>query len=246
MKVAVISDIHANLPALEAVLESIEASGTEEVWCLGDAVGYGASPNECVEILQERCAIWLVGNHDLAALGEIDISTFSPSAAEAALWTREALSPDSADVLRGLGPTARGQRAGFGLYHASPRDPVWEYVVETDLAEDCLDMQEERISLIGHSHIALYFTRLDELSRITSELAPDGTRKSLAVGQWLVNPGSVGQPRDRDPRAAWMALDTVSMSAAFHRVEYPVELAAAAIAGAGLPRHLADRLFQGH
>jgi diadenosine tetraphosphatase ApaH/serine/threonine PP2A family protein phosphatase len=246
MKAAVISDIHANLPALEAVLEAIDRNGAEEIWCLGDAVGYGASPNECVDILQDRCTTWLVGNHDLAALGEIDIATFSPSAAEAALWTREALSRSSTAILQGLGPTARGRRAGFGLYHASPRDPVWEYVVETDLAEDCLDMQDERISLIGHSHIALYFTRVDELSRITSELAPDGTRKSLAAGQWLVNPGSVGQPRDGDARAAWMELDTVGMTAAFHRVDYDIETAAAAILEAGLPRHLADRLFQGH
>ncbi|MEX0621226.1 MAG: metallophosphoesterase family protein [Solirubrobacterales bacterium] len=246
MKAAVISDIHANLPALEAVLEAIEESGADEIWCLGDAIGYGASPNECIGILEQRCAIWLVGNHDLAALGEIDISSFSPSAAEAALWTREKLSEQASGVLRGLGGEASGQREGFGLYHASPRDPVWEYIVETDLAEDVLNMQEHRISLIGHSHIALYFMRVDELSRITSELAPDGTRKSLSTGQWLINPGSVGQPRDRDPRAAWMALDTENMTADFHRVEYPVEVAAEAIVEAGLPRPLADRLFQGH
>lgn len=246
MKAAVISDIHANLPALEAVLEAIDESGAEEIWCLGDAVGYGASPNECVGILEERCAIWLVGNHDLAALGEIDISAFSPSAAEAALWTREKLDQHSTGVLRGLGTEASGRRAGFGLFHASPRDPVWEYVVETDLAEDCLNTQEERVSLIGHSHIALYFTRVDELSRITSELAPDGTLKSIAAGQWLVNPGSVGQPRDRDPRAAWMALDTEELTAGFHRAEYAIEVAAEAIVEAGLPRHLADRLFQGN
>lgn len=246
MKVAVISDIHANLPAMEAVLSDIDKIGVDEIWCLGDAVGYGASPNECVELLRQRCAVWLVGNHDLAALGQIDISTFSPSAAEAALWTRAALNEHSTAVLIGLGGRASGHREGLGLFHASPRDPIWEYVVETDLAEDCLNMQEHRISLIGHSHIALYFTRVDELSRITSELAPEGTRKSLATGQWLVNPGSVGQPRDRDARAAWLALDTETMNAHFHRTEYPVELAAQAILDAGLPQQLADRLFQGH
>jgi predicted phosphodiesterase len=246
MKAAVISDIHANLPALEAVLGAIDESSVDEIWCLGDAVGYGASPNECVRLLQQRCAVWLVGNHDLAALGQIDISTFSPSAAEAALWTRNALSEYSTGVLSGLGGQASGQREGFGLYHASPRDPIWEYVVETDLAEDCLNVQEYRVSLIGHSHIALYFTRVNEMSRITSELAPDGTQKSLVAGQWLINPGSVGQPRDRDRRAAWMALETDSLTASFHRVEYPVEIAAEAIVEAGLPQHLADRLFQGH
>ncbi len=246
MKAAVISDIHANLPALEAVLADIDEAGVDQIWCLGDAVGYGSSPNECLGILAERCSVWLVGNHDLAALGEIDISTFSPSAAEAALWTRGQLSEASDQALRRLGPEARDRREGFGLYHASPRDPIWEYVVDVDLAEDCLNVQEERVSLIGHSHIALYFTRIDELSRITSELVPDGTRLSLAKGQWLVNPGSVGQPRDGDPRAAWLNLDTEAMSASFHRVDYPIDAAAEAIREAGLPPHLADRLYQGH
>lgn len=246
MKASVISDIHANLPALEAVLAAIDETGSEEIWCLGDAVGYGASPNECLEILAERCAVWLVGNHDLAALGEIDTSTFSPSAAEAALWTRGQLSEGSTGALHGLAGDARDRRHGFGLYHASPRDPIWEYVVDVDLAEDCLNVQEERVSLIGHSHIALYFTRVDELARITSELATDGTSLSLAAGQWLVNPGSVGQPRDGDPRAAWLEIDTESMAASFRRVEYPVETAAEAIREAGLPPHLADRLYQGH
>ncbi len=246
MKAAVISDIHANLPALQGVLADIEGADVDEVWCLGDAVGYGASPNECLEILSERCNAWLVGNHDLAALGEIDISTFSPSAAEAALWTRGQLSAQSSETLQRLGRDAKDSRLDFGLYHASPRDPIWEYVVDVDLAEDCLNVQEERVALIGHSHIALYFTRVDELSRIRSELAPGGTELSMKTGQWLVNPGSVGQPRDGDNRAAWMELDTETMKATFHRVDYPVEIASEAIREAGLPPHLADRLYQGH
>lgn len=246
MKAAVISDIHANLPALQAVMLDIEMHDIDEIWCLGDAVGYGASPNECLEILSERCTAWLVGNHDLAALDEIDISTFSPSAAEAALWTRGQLSAQSSETLHGLGRSAKDNRLGIGLYHASPRDPIWEYVVDVDLAEDCLNVQEERVALIGHSHIALYFTRVDELSRIRSEQAPEGTSLSLSAGQWLVNPGSVGQPRDGDNRAAWMELDTETMKASFHRVDYPVDIAAAAIREARLPPHLADRLYQGH
>lgn len=246
MKAAVISDIHANLPALEAVLMEIESSDIDEIWCLGDAVGYGASPNECLEMLAGRCDVWLVGNHDLAALGEIDISTFSPSAAEAALWTRTQLSESSTQSLRDLGTGARDRRGGFGLYHASPRDPIWEYVVDIDLAEDCLNVQEERVCLVGHSHIALYFTRVDELSRITSELAPEGTSLSVANGQWLLNPGSVGQPRDGDARAAWLELDTEAQKTRWRRVDYPVHLAAEAIMEAGLPPHLADRLYQGH
>lgn len=246
MNVAVISDIHANLPALETVLAEIDEHGIDEVWCLGDAVGYGASPNECLDLLKERCSILLAGNHDLAALGAIDISTFSPSAAEAALWTREQLNPASLDLLRELRGHASTPLEEVGLYHASPRDPVWEYVIDSDLAEDVLDVQAERVCLIGHSHIALYFTRMDELSRIASELAPDGTVRNLTAGKWLVNPGSVGQPRDGDPRASWIELDSETMSAHFHRVEYPVDTAAEAIRDAGLPPHLADRLYQGH
>lgn len=246
MKAAVISDIHANLPALQAVLNEIEMSGIDEIWCLGDAVGYGASPNECLEILADRCDVWLVGNHDLAAIGEIDVSTFSPSAAEAAIWTRTQLSGQSQQTLRGLGRDGSDRREGFGLYHASPRDPIWEYVVDVDLAEDCLNVQEERVCLIGHSHIALYFMRADELSRITSEPAPEGTSVSLGSGQWLINPGSVGQPRDGDSRAAWIELDTEAAKALFRRVEYAIDPAADAIRQAGLPPHLADRLYQGH
>jgi predicted phosphodiesterase len=245
MKTAVISDIHANLPALETVLAAIEDSGADEIWCLGDAVGYGAHPNECLTLLAERCDVLLLGNHDLAALGEIDISTFSPSAAEAALWTRGQLAAESEAILRGLEGRASGRRSEIGLYHGSPRDPVWEYVIDEDLAEDCLDTQPERVSLIGHSHIALYFTRVDEMSRITAELAPEGTVKSIGSGQWLLNPGSVGQPRDGDPRAAWMEIDLEASKALYRRLEYPVDDAAEAIRAAGLPPHLADRLHQG-
>lgn len=131
------------------------------------------------------------------------------------------------------------------MFHASPRDPVWEYVVDSDMAEDNLDFQKERIALIGHSHIALYFTRIDEMSRVSSVLAPEGTELDMTSGKWLLNPGSVGQPRDGDPRAAWAELDTETFRARFHRVEYPVEEAAEAIREAGLPGHLADRLFKG-
>ncbi len=244
MNVAVISDIHANRHALDAVLADVDASGLDEIWFLGDAVGYGAFPGECVMTLKERCSVFLLGNHDLAALREIDIGTFSPSAAASARWTRENMDEEAFEVLRNLEGTS-AEREGIGMYHASPRDPVWEYVVDSDLAEDNLDFQEERIALIGHSHIALYFTRIDEMSRVSSVLAPDGTDLTMTSGKWLLNPGSVGQPRDGDPRAAWAELDTESFRARFHRVEYPIEEAADAIREAGLPAHLGDRLHKG-
>ncbi|MBK5233613.1 MAG: metallophosphoesterase family protein [Thermoleophilia bacterium] len=245
MLVAAISDIHANLPALETVLADIDSTGVEEIWFLGDAVGYGAQPSECLRLVDSRCSISLLGNHDLAALGEIDISTFSPGAARSALWTRENLTEEDLALLRKIGQ-ASGSKEGYGLYHASPRDPVWEYVVEADLAAENMDAQTERIALIGHSHIALYFNRADQSSETSSVLGSDGSSIDLAEGEWLVNPGSVGQPRDGDPRAAWLELDTTTQQATFHRVEYPIDAAAESIRDAGLPGHLADRLYQGH
>jgi diadenosine tetraphosphatase ApaH/serine/threonine PP2A family protein phosphatase len=245
VRVAVITDIHANLPALEAVLDSVEGIGLEEIWCLGDIVGYGAEPDACTDLVRERCAICLVGNHDLAVLGALDISAFSEAAAAAVAWTRERVAERTLELLRDLEPS--GLRAGIALSHASPRDPVWEYVLSAEQADACLDAQGERIGLIGHSHVSLYFARPAEPRRgeIHGAQASDDTLLDLGSGSWLVNPGSVGQPRDGDPRAAWLELDTDAATARFHRVPYEIERAAAAIVDAGLPRRLADRLHAG-
>jgi diadenosine tetraphosphatase ApaH/serine/threonine PP2A family protein phosphatase len=238
----VISDVHSNRQALEAVLAAIDEAGPEEVWCLGDLVGYGADPNTCTALARERCQICLVGNHDLAVLGALDISTFSEAAAEAVEWTREHAGAETLDYLRGLEPL--GSRLGVGLFHASPRDPVWEYVLSIDQAEAGLDAQRERIGLIGHSHVSLFFTR-PEAARPTyaqGAQAGDGAVLDLGSGEWLLNPGSVGQPRDADPRAAWLELDTEEWTARYHRVPYDVATAAEAIAEAGLPGILGERL----
>jgi diadenosine tetraphosphatase ApaH/serine/threonine PP2A family protein phosphatase len=245
MRVAAITDIHANLPALGAVLADVDAAGVEEVWCLGDVVGYGAQPDECAELVRERCAVCLVGNHDLAVLGTLDVAAFSEAAAAAVWWTRDNVSAATLDLLRGLEP--RESRAEVALSHASPRDPIWEYVLSTEQADACLDAQPERIGLIGHSHVALFFTRPSEsgAGEIRGAQAGEGTLLRLDDGDWLINPGSVGQPRDGDPRAAWLELDTEELTARFHRIEYDVEAAATAIVAAGLPRRLADRLHTG-
>lgn len=245
MRVAAITDIHANLPALEATLADIDAAAVEEIWCLGDVVGYGAQPDSCAELVDERCAVCLVGNHDLAVLGALDVAAFSEAAAAAVWWTTDNVSTTTLELLRGLAP--RESREEVALSHASPRDPVWEYVLSTEQADACLDAQPERIGLIGHSHVALFFVRPDEpeAGQIRGAQAGDGTLLRLDGGGWLINPGSVGQPRDGDPRAAWLELDTVELTARFHRVEYDVDSAAAAIVAAGLPRRLADRLQVG-
>ena len=156
MPIALISDIHSNLPALEATLAAIDAAGLETIWCLGDIVGYGAEPDACASLVADRCDVCLAGNHDLAVLGEIEVTAFSPSAAEGVRWTRDNCAPRTLEFLRGLKPIDEGREVG--LYHASPRDPIWEYVLELDDAAECLAMQKQRVCCIGHSHIALHFS----------------------------------------------------------------------------------------
>jgi len=244
VRIAAITDIHANLPALEAVLKAVEAADVEEIWCLGDVVGYGVDPDACAELVRERCAVCLVGNHDLAVLGALNISSFSEAAAAAVEWTRANVADTTLEFLREL--EAQGEREGIGLFHASPRDPVWEYVLSSEQAEAGMDASPQRISLIGHSHVALFFNRpqaSDDETR--GAQAADGALLDLSSGEWLLNPGSVGQPRDGDPRAAWLELDTTAETARFHRFSYDIERAAAPIAAAGLPSRLAERLFIG-
>lgn len=247
MRIAVLSDIHANLPAFEAALGAVDAVGVDEVWCLGDVVGYGAEPDRCADLARERCEVCLVGNHDLAVLGALDIGAFSEAAAAAVAWTRGEVAERTLRWLRELEPA--GERERVGLFHASPRDPVWEYVLSAEQADACLDAQEGRVSLVGHSHVALFFSRAageeGRREEVRGAQAGDDTLLDLGAGEWLVNPGSVGQPRDGDPRAAWLELDTDAQTARFHRVPYDVERAAAAIVAAGLPRRLAERLKVG-
>jgi predicted phosphodiesterase len=241
MRVAVISDIHSNLPALEAVLSDIGQSDPDQVWCLGDVVGYGAQPDECTRLIEEVVEVCLAGNHDLVVSGELDVRYFAMSAGAAARWTLKKVQPSTRDFLAGLAPL--GQTAGVGLYHASPRDPVWEYVLSISQAGECLDVQQQRVCLIGHSHVACYFARNG--GETIGEQALDGAQLAMSEGEWLVNPGSVGQPRDGDPRAAYLMLDTDTWAATFHRVEYSIDDAAKAIIDAGLPKSLAERLYQG-
>jgi diadenosine tetraphosphatase ApaH/serine/threonine PP2A family protein phosphatase len=242
MQVAIVSDIHGNRHAFEAVLEDVAAGPAVEVWCLGDVVGYGADPNDCCELARENCGVVLSGNHDLAVTGELSLDEFSRGAAIAARWTQEVLDPDHRNWLASLSP--QGAERGVGLYHASPRDPIWEYVLSTLLAELCLDQQEQRVCLIGHSHVALSFNR-PEGDVTTGEARRGGDSESVAAGEWLINPGSVGQPRDGDPRAAWLLLATATWQATWKRTEYDVAGAAAAIRAARLPDSLAERLEYG-
>jgi predicted phosphodiesterase len=241
MRVAVISDIHGNLHALETVLAAIDDERPDAIWCLGDLVGYGPRPNECTEAVAQRANVCLVGNHDLGVTGAISLEEFSHDAATAARWTQNVLEDRWRTYLESLEPTA--QVEGAELYHASPRDPVWDYVLTADGAYDALNRTEAPLVLVGHSHVAIQVVLAG--GRLDGGLAPAGTELDLSAGRYLINPGSVGQPRDGDPRAAFLILDFDRMFATFRRVEYPVEQTQAELRERGLPETLAERLAHG-
>jgi diadenosine tetraphosphatase ApaH/serine/threonine PP2A family protein phosphatase len=241
MRVAVVSDIHSNLHALEAALAAIDAEAPDELWCLGDLVGYGPRPNECCAAVADRADVCLAGNHDLAVRGTIELEEFGGEAAVAARWTREVLEPEAQELLDGLKPT--GAAHGVALYHGSARDPIWEYVLSDASAAATLELADSPLVLVGHSHVALQIVQAaDELE---GAVAPAGTEVSVDGVRALLNPGSVGQPRDGDPRAAFLLLDLEAQRASFRRVEYDVVRTQREIRDAGLPELLAARLELG-
>ena len=241
MRVAVVSDIHSNLHALEAVLTAVERESPDAIWCLGDLVGYGPRPDECCNLVAERATVCLAGNHDLGVRGDVDIDDFSFDAAAAALWTRDELGERAWAFLRGLVPLAEAD--GVQMFHASPRDPVWEYVLTDQAAAAALELTSASIVLVGHSHVSLAVTMAD--GELDGGHSPAGTELELGDGRWLLNPGSVGQPRDGDPRAAWLLLDLGARRASFRRAEYAIAETQLEIRLARLPEPLAERLSSG-
>jgi diadenosine tetraphosphatase ApaH/serine/threonine PP2A family protein phosphatase len=241
MRVAVVSDIHSNLHALEAVLAAIEAEAPDELWCLGDLVGYGARPNECCAAIAERADLCLAGNHDLVVLGTLDMDDFAGEAAAAAQWTRGVLDEEARAFLAPLEP--RAKRDSVALYHGSARDPVWEYVLSDEAAWWTFQATTEPLVLVGHSHVPL--TISFDGDALTGGVADDGAEVDLSDRRWLLNPGSVGQPRQGDPRAAYLLLDLEAQRATFRRAEYDVERTQREIREAGLPELLAARLTLG-
>ena len=223
------------------MLEEIEREQPDELWCLGDLVGYGPRPNPCCVAVERRAALSLAGNHDLGVLGVLDLGEFTGDAVVAARWTRGVLAEGSRAFLQSL--QSSGRREGAELFHASPRDPVWEYVLSADAARVAFELTRSPLVLVGHSHVPLAITLEEDV--LDGGLAPGGTETPLGPGRRLLNPGSVGQPRDGDPRAAWLLLDFAAGTGSFRRVEYDVARTQDEIRERGLPDGLAERLAHG-
>ena len=244
MRYLVISDIHANLAAFEAVLAHA-AGEFDFIWCLGDMVGYGPDPNECIARLRDFPHLCLAGNHDWAALGRLDIQSFNTDARVAVLWTQQELTPASRAYLESL-PTNLVQDS-FTLAHASPRQPVWEYVLDPLIAQRNFAYFDTPYCLIGHTHIPVIFRRIVTPGGEGCQtlLPPFKERMPLGEAQALVNPGSVGQPRDGDPRASYAILDTETMTWDHRRIPYPVEITQEKMRARGMPVRLIERLAYG-
>ena len=242
--IAVVSDIHGNLPAFDAVLADIDAHGAERIWCLGDTTGYGPFVNECLQRVMQRCEIVLAGNHDLAVRGDADLAAFGGTAGVGVEYARSVIDANSSTFLAGLHPARTLE--GVELYHASSRDPVWEYVRSEQSATMHLCSQGTPLSFVGHSHIQLTFALAAADTRATAEGGPvqHGAIVHLRDDERrVINPGSVGQPRDRDPRAAWALVEPGRVT--MLRVAYDIEAMRAAVRDAGLPGEVGERLELG-
>ncbi len=243
MRVAVVGDVHANLEAFQAVLaHAAEDGDIDEVWSLGDIVGYGPDPAACIALLHTYTHVAIAGNHDYAATGTIGTKDFNPFAAEAARWTATQLSLEDQLWLSNM--SAVHIEGEFTLAHGSLNDPVWDYLISASGARSHLEHQTTPYGLVGHSHLPHLFT--EGQTRLQEAAIKDGEEVAMGSRRFVANPGSVGQPRDGDPRAAYCLLDTEKRLLSFHRVPYDIELTQAKMRAVGLPDYLAQRLGEGH
>ncbi len=242
MRYAIVSDIHSNWEALSAVFADLDAAGADSVLCLGDIIGYGANPNECLDLIRERCSMVIAGNHDWAAIGKTSTEYFNPFARQSANWTAAALRPDLADYVASLPLAATVD--DMLLVHATPIGPEeWRYVLNSMDAAAELAAIDEPVAFIGHSHLPAVFERDQE----TARMVPFGELTLDRPGRYLVNVGSVGQPRDRIAAAAYALVTRTAagVHVELRRIPYDIPAAQGKILGAGLPRILADRLERG-
>jgi diadenosine tetraphosphatase ApaH/serine/threonine PP2A family protein phosphatase len=241
MRYLVLADVHANLEALEAVLAA--APEHDSVIFLGDLIGYGPNPNEVTERLRELpLHASIVGNHDWAALGKLDIADFNPFAQFAAQWTADHLTPENRDYLLGLKPTADAGESF--LAHGSPRDPIWEYLEDAQQATANFKLFAHQVCLVGHTHVPRVFLQSDN-GRIGVSMPDADSALDISSGRFIINPGGVGQPRNGDPRSAFGLLDTDAHTFSFYRTPYDIETTQKKMLDAGLPAPLASRLRLG-
>ena len=243
MRYAIIADIHANLAAFTAVLDDIEGrGGVEEVWCLGDVVGYGPDPHQCIELLCQYNHVCIAGNHDWAAIGKIDTSDFNPDAAVACNWTAQQLSPEDVDYLGNLPLVI--EKGDFTLAHGSPREPIWEYLLSTSIARENLAYFQSQFCLVGHSHVPLVFECNETGACSVSEFPADSVLR-LAKNRLIINPGGVGQPRDGDPRASYAIYDSEARMIRLYRIPYDINATQVRMMKYKLPMRLVARLSYG-
>jgi predicted phosphodiesterase len=252
MRYLIISDIHSNLAAFEAVLA--DAGSFDKVWCLGDVVGYGPDPNECVERLRDLPHVCVVGNHDWAALGKMDTEDFNPEAKRACLWTREQLSASNLEYLEAL-PKILVEE-DFTLVHGSPRHPIWEYILNPSIAKANFECFDTRFCLVGHTHVPIIYRSYafghnsENPNQVGDALIPSsGAQLVLGEDRLIINPGSVGQPRDGDPRASYAILESdpkrSDLTLEYRRIPYPIETTQAKMVEKDLPVRLIMRLSYG-
>ena len=242
MRALIVSDIHSNLEAIRAVVADAEANGGfDEVWCLGDTVGYGPNPIECIDLLCSHSTVWVVGNHDQAAVGMTSTFDFNPLAAAACDWTTSQLPLEQADFLRSLPEVAR--RGAFTLVHGSLRDPTREYLLDSEAAVATFRLLETQFCAVGHSHIPFICRELE--NRCLFDPFPEGEALSLGEERWIINPGGVGQPRDGDPRPSYALYASKEGTIERHRVTYNIEATQGKMRQAGLPEPLIERLNYG-
>jgi diadenosine tetraphosphatase ApaH/serine/threonine PP2A family protein phosphatase len=244
MRYAILADIHGNLEAFEAVREDIEQrGGVDELWCLGDIVGYGPNPRECLELLRQKKHICLAGNHDGAAIGKIDTSDFNPDAAAACHWTAKQLTSEDVDYLGSL--PLKLVRDNFTLVHGSPREPIWEYILSPQIARINFSYFETQFCLVAHSHITFIFDYSNQNGVCQLRQLPEELYLSDERNRLIINCGGVGQPRDGDPRASYAIFDDEEGVIYHYRLPYDISATQKKMLQAGLPARLATRLSYG-
>ncbi len=241
MRTLVLSDIHANLVALEAVLDA--AGQWDRVWFLGDLIGYGPNPNECIERLRDLGPLALSGNHDWAVLDKLDTDEFNDDARKLVRWTRHELTAENRAYLETLPPLH--VEAPFTLAHASPRHPVWEYILDLQTASENFGHFQTPVCLVGHSHIPALFLLDEAAAELSFYLVGESETVELNLGRLIINPGSVGQPRDGDPRASFAILDDEAQTWTLHRVAYDIAETQRRMRAHKMPSRLIERLEYG-